>query len=67
MKRNCLQFLCNAINSEGIDLVRDDEVLIGDNSTLERFGLSKEELAAVPEDQWLELVLEKVALLDIQK
>jgi len=51
----------------GLELERDDEVLIGDRNTLEAFGISKEELTAVPEDRWLELVLEKVALLDIQK
>lgn len=62
-----LEDFFSKLNSEGIDLVRDDEVLIGDKSTLQRFGLSKEELAAVPEERWLELVLEKVALLDIQK
>ncbi|WP_455393054.1 KEOPS complex subunit Cgi121 [[Eubacterium] cellulosolvens] len=55
------------LKSGGIELERDDGVLVGDKNTLERFGISKDELAAVPEDRWLELVLEKVALLDIIK
>lgn len=49
------------------DMKPDDEVLIGDKDTLHKFGISDDELLAVPEDHWLELVLEKVALVDIKK
>ena len=59
--------LFSKLELDGLELERDDEVLMGDRSTLERFGISREELAAVPEDRWLDLVLEKVALLDIIK
>jgi KEOPS complex subunit Cgi121 len=52
---------------EMFKFTRDDDVLLGDVSTLESFGISKEELSAVPEDKWLDLVLEKVALVDIIK
>jgi KEOPS complex subunit Cgi121 len=55
------------LDSEGILLEHEDSVLHGDHNTLNNFGISAEELAAVPEERWLELVLEKVALLDIQK
>ena len=46
---------------------RDDGVLNGDVETLESFGISRDELSAIPENKRLELVLEKVALVDIQK
>jgi KEOPS complex subunit Cgi121 len=61
-----LDDLINNILQE-IKFTRDDDVLLGDISTLESFGISKEELSAVPEDKWLDLVLEKVALVDIIK
>jgi tRNA threonylcarbamoyladenosine modification (KEOPS) complex Cgi121 subunit len=50
-----------------LGLYHDDDVLTGDQSALERFGISQEELAAVPREQWMELILERVALLDIRK
>jgi KEOPS complex subunit Cgi121 len=49
------------------ELTRDNEVLNGDVNTLNSFGISKEELSAVPKNKWLELILEKVALVDIIK
>jgi len=55
------------LEDDGIKFDRDDEVLVGDKQTLRQFGITETELAAVPEDRWLELILEKVALLDIQK
>ena len=55
------------ISLSGPEILLDDEVLIGDNNTLEQFGITKKELAAVPEDKWLDLVLEKVAMVDIKK
>jgi len=50
-----------------LELKRDDTLLIGDPKTLEQLGITSEELASIPKERWLELVLEKVALLDIKK
>ena len=55
------------LNSSGTDVERDDKVLIGDKNTLEEFGITKKELAVVPEDRWLDLVLERVAMVDLKK
>jgi KEOPS complex subunit Cgi121 len=49
------------------DLIQDNDVLTGTKNTLEQFGITKEELSAVPENRWFDLVLEKVALVDIKK
>jgi tRNA threonylcarbamoyladenosine modification (KEOPS) complex Cgi121 subunit len=48
-------------------LVRDFDVIDGDKKYLVDFGISKDELSAIPEELWLDLVLEKVALVDIKK
>ena len=48
------------LNSSGTDVERDDKVLIGDKNTLEEFGITKKELAVVPEDRW-------VAMVDLKK
>jgi KEOPS complex subunit Cgi121 len=58
-----LQELCTG----KLKLERTDEVLVGDRNTLTQFGIPDKELAAVPEDRWLDLILERVALLDIIK
>ncbi len=59
--------LLNALSSNDLKLERDDDVLTGDKDVLTAFGISEIELEAIPEERWLELVLEKVALLDILK
>jgi KEOPS complex subunit Cgi121 len=49
------------------ELEPDNDVLLGDKSNLLRFGITSKELNAVPEEKWFDLVLEKVALVDIKK
>lgn len=46
---------------------RDDEVLDGDDSVLEAFGIGADERALVPRERWGDLVLERVALVDVLK
>ena len=58
--------LINGILGE-LNLTRDDSVLTGDRSVLERFGIEKEELESVPEPHWGNLVLERVAMVDVIK
>jgi len=55
------------LSSSGTDVERDDKLLIGDKNTLEEFGITKKELAVVPEDLWLDLLLERVAMVDLKK
>ena len=52
---------------DGLELSIDNRVLDGDIKTLKLYGITDDELNAVPEDHWFELVLEKVALVDIIK
>jgi KEOPS complex subunit Cgi121 len=47
--------------------VRDDKVLEGDSDTLKRFGISTEELRTIPESKYGDLILEKVAMVDVIK
>ncbi len=46
---------------------RDDRVLDAEGKSLRDFGISDREAASVPKAQEADLVLEKVALLDVQK
>lgn len=46
---------------------RDDKVLVGDSDCLFRFGISEVELETMPKDKYEDLILEKVALVDILK
>jgi len=48
-------------------LTRDDTVLKGNRATLKRFGITDAELSTIPEEKYGELVLEKVALVDVIK
>jgi len=50
-----------------LNLERDDKVLEGDINTLKKFGINKEEISTVSENKFGELVLEKVAMVDILK
>ena len=50
-----------------IGFVRDDGVLEGDRETLRRFGVSDREVATVAPDRYGDLVLEKVAMVDVFK
>jgi len=48
-------------------LTRDDKVLEGDENTLKRFGLNEKELKTVNKAKYSDLILEKVAMVDIIK
>ena len=47
--------------------VHDDRVLDARGKSLAHFGITNEEAATVPEDHRADLVLERVALLDVMK
>ncbi|MDG6218835.1 MAG: KEOPS complex subunit Cgi121 [Candidatus Thermoplasmatota archaeon] len=49
------------------NLRKDDSVLEADESMLTEFGIAKQAIASVRKDQLVQLVLEKVALVDIIK
>ncbi len=46
---------------------RDDSVLEGNADNLRTFGISKKEIGTVPEDRVFDLVLERVAMVDLLK
>jgi KEOPS complex subunit Cgi121 len=48
-------------------LTRDDNVLDGDRDTLKRFGVTDKEIRTVPESKYCDLILEKVAMVDVIK
>ena len=48
-------------------LTGDDTVLEGTNDTLKRFGITDQEKRSVPEDHYGDLILEKIALVDVIK
>ena len=50
-----------------LDLVRDDSVLDGDAEVLKRFGILQPEIEAVHPDKIGDLILERVAMVDIKK
>jgi len=50
-----------------LGLKRDDSVLEGNEDTLRRFGLSDEEIRTVEKDKYEDLILEKVAMVDVIK
>jgi KEOPS complex subunit Cgi121 len=50
-----------------LELVQDDSVLEGDAEVLKRFGISEAEIGAVLPDKIGDLVLERVAMVDIKK
>jgi KEOPS complex subunit Cgi121 len=50
-----------------LNLKRNDKVLEGDVDTLKRFGITEDELSTIPESKYGDLLLEKVALVDIIK
>jgi tRNA threonylcarbamoyladenosine modification (KEOPS) complex Cgi121 subunit len=49
------------------NFVRNDKVLKGDSNTLKKFGVNKSELSTVNEDKYCDLILEKIAMVDIIK
>ena len=50
-----------------LSLTRDDKVLEGDINTLKRFGIKENEIKTVMKSRYEDLILEKVALVDIIK
>ena len=50
-----------------VSLIHDDKVLEGDIDTLKKFGINKKAIATVSEDRYGDLILEKVAMVDIIK
>jgi len=52
---------------ELLSLKRDDEVLDGNEGTLRKFGISKNEIKTVTKAKYGDLILEKVAMVDIIK
>ena len=52
---------------EGLSLIRDDRVLEGDENTLKKFGITQNELKTVTKSKYGDLILEKVAMVDIIK
>ncbi len=50
-----------------LDLVRDDSVLEGDAEVLKRFGILQPEIDAVHPDKIGDLILERVAMVDVKK
>lgn len=53
--------------SSATGLSRDDAVLEGDRETLQRFGISDQEIATVAPSLYGDLVLERVAMVDVLK
>lgn len=52
---------------EQLSLIRDDKVLEGDMETLKKFGISENEIKTVTKAKYGDLILEKVAMVDIIK
>jgi len=50
-----------------VSLIHNDKVLEGDINTLKKFGINKKAMATVSEDRYGDLILEKVAMVDIIK
>jgi KEOPS complex subunit Cgi121 len=46
---------------------RDETVIRGTKETLKRYGITDKELSTVPEDKYGDLILEKIALVDVIK
>lgn len=49
------------------DLQLDEKAIQGDKMTLRRFGITDQEVSTIPKDWYGDLILEKVALVDIIK
>jgi len=52
---------------EQLSLVRDDKVLDGNIETLKKFGLNENEIKTVTKAKYGDLILEKVAMVDVIK
>ena len=49
------------------NFIRDHKVLEGDINTLKKFGISTQEIATLKEEKYEDIILEKVAMVDIIK
>ncbi len=52
---------------EALNLIRDDKVLEGDIDTLRKFGITPQELMTIPKNKHGNIILEKVAMVDVIK
>jgi KEOPS complex subunit Cgi121 len=52
---------------EQLSLIRDDKVLDGNIETLKKFGLNENEIKTVTKAKYGDLILEKVAMVDVIK
>ena len=52
---------------KSLTLLKEDKVLQGDINTLKKFGISDNEIKTVKEDKYQDLILEKIAMVDIIK
>ncbi len=52
---------------KGLSLKRNDKVLEGSSKTLKKFGISDDEVGTVTKDKYGNIILEKVAMVDIIK
>ena len=50
-----------------LSLIQDDKVIEGDENTLKKFGITENETGTVTKDKYGNLILEKVAMVDIIK
>jgi KEOPS complex subunit Cgi121 len=50
-----------------LSLDRNDAIIEGDKSVLKRFGIDENEIKTVPDDKYGDLILEKIAMVDIIK
>lgn len=69
-KRTVNKTKCDAVIDSllgSFHLIRDDKVLEGDIDTLRRFGIKDLEIRTIPENKFGELILEKVAMVDVIK
>jgi len=55
------------ITLHSLGLTRDDSVIEPSTEKVIRFGISEREMEAVPEETWPDLVLERVAFVELQK
>jgi KEOPS complex subunit Cgi121 len=61
-----LEEVCNKTLTE-LGLARDDSVLNGGREVLERFGIPGDEIDMISESRWGNLILSRVAMVDIIK
>ncbi len=50
-----------------LHLLSNETAIQGDKRTLQRFGITEKELSTIPESHYGDLILEKIALVDIMK